>query len=426
MSHEIATVEESSIDLLPPAQPPSIAAQRMLVAHAEMMQTAWQLASKICNTRMVPARFFQKPEDGTAAILYGAELGLNPIQSLQRVVPIHGMPSLEARTMVALLKSRGYKIRTAAQSDESVTIVGVDLEGEAYESTWTIERALKAGYVPEIDERTGKYKTNANGKLKGNEKYITDPQAMLKAKAQAEVCRDMAPEVLLGISYVSEELESERWDDSALPAAEQPAQNAPVTVEEILGTAETAPASEEAQAASETQPETPAQSQPEESAQQQAMGAAASKTMSDIAAQDAQAEPIEAEEVETEPERAPEPEPAAVEPEPEPEPAPAAPKTTMRKALERRLFKLLKAAQIEVENREDRLIVYRGIIDRAEPINSTDDLSDPEVAAVSDQLFKWDKDGELGRRITDILNSASMQEAAAEEQKKQSENNEGE
>ena len=111
--------------------------------------------------------------------------------------------------MVALLQSRGYKVRATAQSDESVTVQGIDLEGDVYESTWTIERAVRAGYVPTIDERTGKYKTNDRGKLIGNEKYLTDPQAMLKAKAQAEVCRDMAPDVLLGISYSSEELLSE-------------------------------------------------------------------------------------------------------------------------------------------------------------------------------------------------------------------------
>lgn len=112
-------------------------------------------------------------------------LASTPIQSLQRIILIHGMPSLEARTMVALLKACGYRIRvTFSQSDES-TVVSVDLDGEAYESTWTIERARKAGYVPEIDQKTGGHKTNDNGKIKGNEKYLTDPQAMPKAKAQS-------------------------------------------------------------------------------------------------------------------------------------------------------------------------------------------------------------------------------------------------
>lgn len=235
MANELATVEDSTLELLPPARPASLEARQMLLAHAEMTQTAYELASKMCNTNLVPTRLRGKAEDGTAAILYGAELGLTPIQSLQRVVPVHGMPTLEARTMVALLRARGYRIKTLSQSDESVTVWGRDLDGEEYESTWTIDRAIKAGYVPTIDEKSGKYRLNANGKLIGNEKYLTDPQAMLKAKGQAEVCRDMAPDILIGISYTSEELESERWDDRPMPATTPVQHNAPITVEEIFG-----------------------------------------------------------------------------------------------------------------------------------------------------------------------------------------------
>jgi hypothetical protein len=404
-STELDHVQESSLELLPPAQPPSIAAQKMLLAHAEMMDTAYKLASAMVKTTMVPTRFLRKPEDATAAILYGAELGLNPIQSLQRVIPIHGMPSLEARTMVALLKSRGYRIRTREQSDTSVTVEGWDLNGDQFESTWTIDRAKQAGYVPEpISDNSLKrpgvvedwvYVTKTwDGKSKnsvlGNMKYITDPQAMLKAKCQAEVCRDMAPDILLGISYAREELESERWDEPASAPAESTASD-PVTVEEILGTAETTPDEELARAEPETQPADPSQPQPE----------AEPAPVAD------EAPPIA----------------EAAQPEPEPEVATAKEKTRIRTALERRLFKLLAKGDVDNSNREDRLIIYRAIIDRSEPINSTDDLDDTQVAAICDQLFKWDKAGELGQKITDILNEATL---AADEEQQQTENNEGE
>jgi len=249
MTNDLATVDESSLDVLPPVQAPSLAARQMLAVHAEMMQTAYELASRMVTTSMVPARFRNKPEDATAAILYGLEVGLNPIQSLQRIIGINGMPSLEARTMVALVKARGYKVRTLEQSDDSVTVWGQDLDGDEYTSTWTMARAVKAGYVPEINEKTGKFKTNANGKLVGNEMYLTDPQAMLKAKAQAEVCRDMAPDVLIGISYTTEELQSERFDNRPAPTSQQ--RSAPITVDEIMG--ET-PADARARAADDWEP----------------------------------------------------------------------------------------------------------------------------------------------------------------------------
>lgn len=384
-STDLAQADDASLAVLPPAQPPSVAARQMLLAHAEMMQTAWQLATKMCNTQMVPARFRGKPEDGTAAILYGAELGLNPIQSLQRVIPIHGMPSMEARTMVALLKARGYRIRTSAQSNESVTVIGVDLEGDVFESTWTIERARQAGYVPEVNPQTGKFKTNANGKLIGNEKYLTDPQAMLKAKAQSEVCRDMAPDVLMGISYTSEELESENWgSDLAQQQMQAPAgRGAAITTDDILND-EPVTVDEVVQEQRQDEPEAdeaqPAEPEPEPAAEDPAPDT--------------------------------EPATATTEPEPQPEPEPEpvkAKKTQTRTALERRLFKLLGDADIQVENREDRLIVYRFIVGR-DDVTSTDDLNDVEVAKVCDSLYEWSRTKVLNDKITEILNTATIAE----------------
>lgn len=151
-SNELAEADPrdaGTLEVFPPANAaPSTMAVAMLHEHARLYNTAWKLAGQLVQTTMVPKRFFRKQGDATAAILYGAELGLNPIQSLQRVVPIHGMPSLEARTMVGLLKARRYKVRTTAQSDTSVTVEGEAPDGEKYASTWTIERAKLAGYVP--------------------------------------------------------------------------------------------------------------------------------------------------------------------------------------------------------------------------------------------------------------------------------------
>ena len=57
-----------------------------------------------------------------------------------------------------------------------------------HEETWTTARAQKAGYTT-------------------NKKYATDPQAMLYARAAADVCRQVAPDALAGLDYAVEELE---------------------------------------------------------------------------------------------------------------------------------------------------------------------------------------------------------------------------
>lgn len=168
------------------------AAIGQLMQHAQAMGAAYELASKLSNTTLVPQMYQKKPDEATAAILYGAELGLNPIQSLQQIFVVQGKPAIYARTMVALVKTKGYLIETVESTDESVTVRGTDPRtGVVETSTWTVERAKKAGYT-------------------SNKKYDTDPQGMLYAKSATEVCRKLAPEVLLGIAYSREELELER------------------------------------------------------------------------------------------------------------------------------------------------------------------------------------------------------------------------
>lgn len=186
------TIEQSSeLEILPAARPVQAHAADQLVAHAQAMSAAKQLADALCDTDMVPATYRGKPGNGAAAILYGAELGLTPIQSMQQIFVVHGTPAIYARTAVALVKRHGYQIRTVEDSDESVTVSATDPRtGQVEVSTWDLARAERAGFT-------------------SNKKYSTEPRAMLWAKAAMEVCRRIAPDVLLGIAYSSEELEFE-------------------------------------------------------------------------------------------------------------------------------------------------------------------------------------------------------------------------
>ena len=165
---------------------------------AAVMVDAHNLAQAVCKTQMIPKHFYGKPDECAAAMLYGASLGLDPMQSVRQIYVVHGQAALYARAMDALVKGAGHNTWTVSTSDESVTVAG-QRRGSQHveESTWTIERAKKAGYT-------------------SNEKYRTDPQAMLYSKALSEVCRKIAPDVLNGV-YSVEELEMERWD--ARPAA---------------------------------------------------------------------------------------------------------------------------------------------------------------------------------------------------------------
>lgn len=160
-----------------------------LVAWAEGLAAAHRIGSALCQTSFVPQHFRGKPEEAAAAILYGDEIGFTPTQAVQNLYVISGKPALYARSMVALVMSKGHEVWTVEKSDAKVTVAG-RRKGSSHtiEETWTTGRAQKAGYT-------------------NNKKYTTDPQAMLYARAAADICRQIAPDALAGLAYSAEEME---------------------------------------------------------------------------------------------------------------------------------------------------------------------------------------------------------------------------
>lgn len=192
MNQQIDTYQpQADAELMPmPGQSAGTQALQNLEAQAQAMGNAMKIAEAMCSTEMVPKHFRNKPADGAAAILYGAELGLNAIQSLQQIMVINGKPGIETRTAMALLKRHGYLIETVDSGPTSVTVAGTAPNGATETSTWTMERAKQAGYTK-------------------NALYTQIPEQMLYAKAAMEVARKLAPDVLSGIAYSTEELQLE-------------------------------------------------------------------------------------------------------------------------------------------------------------------------------------------------------------------------
>lgn len=186
MSNEIAIRQEQQY--LDPAYAVDPTGGR-LVAWAEGLAAAHRIGSALCQTAFAPAHFKGKPEEAAAAIMFGDEVGLSPTQALRSIFVISGTPSLYARQMAALVLHHGHEVWTVEKSDVKVTVSG-KRRGSTHEisETWTTARAQKAGYT-------------------NNKKYATDPQAMLYARALADVCRQIAPDALAGLAYTVEEME---------------------------------------------------------------------------------------------------------------------------------------------------------------------------------------------------------------------------
>lgn len=173
------------------APAPFSAGGNLIREAAAVMADAHALAKAICNTQMIPQHFKGKPDECAAAMLYGASLGLDPMQAVKGIYVVHGSAALYARTMASIVLRDQHELWTVESTNEAVTVAGRRRGTDRVEqSTWTYERAHLAGYT-------------------SNAKYKTDPQAMLYAKAVSEVCRKIAPDSLAGV-YAVEELQLEK------------------------------------------------------------------------------------------------------------------------------------------------------------------------------------------------------------------------
>ncbi len=164
-----------------------------LAVWAEQARSAAIYAEAVCSTLMAPVAYRNKPQEATAAILAGAELGFGPMASLRAFDNIQGVPAPKAITLRAVVQAAGHQIRVVESTSERAVVDGRrkgDTEWGA-PSVWDIARA---SLLPQ-------FKTNKN--------YEQNPAAMLLARATAEQCRWIASDAIMGMPYAAEEWDGE-------------------------------------------------------------------------------------------------------------------------------------------------------------------------------------------------------------------------
>lgn len=184
------------------AQPaPAVGAPTALVSWAEAASAAARLVTPLVQTDFVPQHFRGNVSAATAAVLYGSEVGMSPLQSLQNIYVISGRPAMYARTMVALVLAAGHRIWTEEATPQRAVVCGQRRGGQQVERViFTADRARQAGYAK-------------------NRKYTDDPTAMLYARAAGECARRVAPDALLGMAFTAEELEVDAAGEAPEPEA---------------------------------------------------------------------------------------------------------------------------------------------------------------------------------------------------------------
>ena len=168
---DLTTTQPASADVGAPApQAPAAAveagsAQAQLRSWALAMSDAGNLARVLCASSFAPAHLRGNTTDAGVAIMKGASLGLDPIAAMESIYVISGKPALYARTMLAVVQQAGHDVWVDDQSDTSVTV---------------------------------------SGRRRGSQHVQS---------ATAEVCRMIAADALMGLSYSAEEVELDGLGD---------------------------------------------------------------------------------------------------------------------------------------------------------------------------------------------------------------------
>lgn len=222
MTTDIATRDESAAVAQQQAPQQPITTKSALVIWAEEARVVANIAVSIAKTPFA-GQLRGKPEEVTAVILAGNELGLQPMAALKAFDIIQGTPALRAHAMRGLVQSKGHRIQLVESSDKHCVMRGRRADDEDWqEVTWTIPRAALMGLV------------NKN-------EWKKQPQTMLVARATGELCRLIASDVLHAVPYTSEELRDADHTTYDVRPAAAPLSIAALTAPAVPQTAAEAP-----------------------------------------------------------------------------------------------------------------------------------------------------------------------------------------
>lgn len=146
-------------------------------------------AEMLAASTIIPAAYQGKPSDIITAALYGREIGMGPVTALSHINIIQGKATLSAEGMVAVVRAAGHSI-TGKSSPHGARVQGRRRDnGDEMTLEFTEADRARAGL-----------------NTKPWQQY---PKAMFWARAVSQLCRELFPDVLSGLSYIAEEIGGE-------------------------------------------------------------------------------------------------------------------------------------------------------------------------------------------------------------------------
>jgi len=155
---------------------------------ARSAAAAYEVAVGLVDTSFVPSQFRGKPQEATAAILAGAEVGLSPMAALKSFDIIQGTAAPRALTLRAIVQSQGHEMILDESTEARCKMRGRRRGTQEWVTVvWTMDRAKGLG-------------------LQSKDNWKKQPAAMLVARATGELARLIAADAILGIGYTIEEV----------------------------------------------------------------------------------------------------------------------------------------------------------------------------------------------------------------------------
>lgn len=155
------------------------------------LRTDMQMAKALSHSAMFAKRFNGNPADVLGAVMLGKSMGIEPINALTSINVINGTPTASAMLIAALVRRAGHKVeyrRDPVKQSVSCTITRAD-DGTSVTETWSMDRAKRMG-------------------LAGRGMWAKDPMTMLSWRALTSAARLAVPDVVLGLAYTPEEIQS--------------------------------------------------------------------------------------------------------------------------------------------------------------------------------------------------------------------------
>jgi len=181
------------------------------------LQELSTIADTIHKTELVPASYRGRPDAVLAAVLTGQELGLPPMTSLRHIYIVDGRPALSAEAMISLVRSHGHSI-VGEVEDGVARVTGTRRDnGDTITVLWTPKDTDRAELA----------------KRKNWQRY---PDSMAWARATSSLCRRLFPDILSGVSYTPDELDTSSTTTDVIEL-DRPANLVPVDeIDDILET----------------------------------------------------------------------------------------------------------------------------------------------------------------------------------------------